>query len=43
MPEVNRCIALTAEMDVHIRSHGAALERLMLEWYVYQVAKLKQP
>jgi DNA polymerase-3 subunit delta len=37
MPEVNRCIALTAETDVQIRSHGVALERLMLEWYLYRI------
>jgi DNA polymerase-3 subunit delta len=37
--DVNRCIALAAETDTLIRTNGAALERLLLEWYVYRVMR----
>jgi DNA polymerase-3 subunit delta len=39
LDDVNRCIALTAETDIQIRSGGTALERILLEWYVYKVVK----
>jgi DNA polymerase-3 subunit delta len=35
--DVARCIALAAETDMRIRASGTALERLLLEWYVYKV------
>jgi DNA polymerase-3 subunit delta len=39
--DVNRCIALTAETDVQIRTAGMPLERILLEWYVFKVGKTK--
>jgi DNA polymerase-3 subunit delta len=41
--DVARCIALAAETDVRIRASGMALERLLMEWYVYKVVNLKAP
>jgi DNA polymerase-3 subunit delta len=35
--DVNRCIALAAETDMQIRTTGMALERILLEWYVFKV------
>ncbi|MDR1095964.1 MAG: DNA polymerase III subunit delta [Spirochaetaceae bacterium] len=42
LDDANRCIALAAETDIQIRASGTALERLLLEWYVYKVAKFKR-
>jgi DNA polymerase-3 subunit delta len=39
--DVNRCLTLAAETDIQIRTGGTALERLLLEWYVYKVATFR--
>jgi DNA polymerase-3 subunit delta len=38
----DRCIALTAEYDILIRSTGAGLELLLLDWYLCKIHNLAQ-